>query len=44
MELTTLMIELLIMETQGNTIQKMRFATGTESSDSQNLWGGSWTE
>jgi hypothetical protein len=43
MELTTLNFELL-WETQGNTIQKMRFATGTESSDSQNLWIGSRTD
>jgi hypothetical protein len=27
-----------------HTIQKMRVATGTESSDSQNLWSGSGTD
>jgi hypothetical protein len=30
----------LLRKTQGNTIQKMRVATRTESSDSQNLWSG----
>jgi hypothetical protein len=28
----------------GKRIQKMRFATRTESSDSQNLWSGSQTD